>query len=92
MPAAVRIGDPCSGHGPCVPRPAIGGSPNVFINKLSAHRVGDPWAVHCTHDSAQGSGSPNVFVNNVSLARVGDAIACGSANAAGSPNVYANGG
>lgn len=91
MPSAVRLGDVCTGHDSCVPRPNIGASSNVFINNLGAHRVGDPWAVHCNHSSAQGSGSPNVFVNGISLARIGDAVICGSANASGSPNVFANG-
>jgi uncharacterized Zn-binding protein involved in type VI secretion len=91
MPAAVRLGDICTGHGLCRPRPNIGASSNVFINRLGAHRVGDPWSVHCTHSSAQASGSSDVFVNGLSLARIGDAIACGSSNASGSSNVFANG-
>ena len=92
MPAAVRLGDVCTGHDLCEARPNIGASSNVFINKLGAHRVGDPWAWHCNHTSAQGSGSNNVFVNRLSLARVGDAVVCGSANASGSDNVFVNGG
>jgi len=32
MPAAVRVNDACSGHDLCPPRPAVSGSPNVFIN------------------------------------------------------------
>jgi uncharacterized Zn-binding protein involved in type VI secretion len=91
MPAAVRLGDVCTGHGICAPRPNSGASSNVFINSIGAHRVGDPWTVHCTHGSSQASGSPNVYVNGISLARVGDAVACGSSNAQGSPNVFANG-
>ena len=91
MPSAVRLGDVCTGHGPCNPRPNVGASPNVFINNLGSHRVGDPWARHCRHTSSQGSGSPNVFVNGISMARVGDSVVCGSANASGSPNVFANG-
>ena len=91
MPSAVRLGDVCTGHGSCRPRPNIGASDNVFINNLGSHRVGDPWIIHCSHWSVQGSGSNNVFVNNISMARVGDAIICGSANASGSPNVFANG-
>lgn len=91
MPAAVRLGDVCTGHGSCRPRPNVGASSNVFINNLGAHRVGDPWEVHCNHRSAQGSGSPNVYVNGLSLARIGDAIVCGSANASGSSDVFVNG-
>jgi uncharacterized Zn-binding protein involved in type VI secretion len=91
MPSVVRLGDVCTGHSACRPRPNIGASSNVFVNRLGAHRVGDPWSVHCAHSSSQASGSPNVFVNGLSLARVGDSIVCGSANASGSPNVFANG-
>lgn len=94
MPAAVRLGDVCTGHG-CYPsRPNIAASENVFINNIGAHRVGDAWAVHCCmrcHGSHQSSGSSNVYINNVALARVGDSIACGSHNAQGSSNVFANG-
>lgn len=95
MPAAVRFTDVCTGHDCWPRRPNVGSSSNVFYNNLGAHRVGDPWLVHCCgescHSSAQASGSPNVFINNIPQARVGDAIACGSANAQGSPNVFVNG-
>ena len=94
MPATVRLGDICTGHSCWPSRPNVSASPNVFINNLGAHRVGDAWAEHCCgpecHSSAQASGSPNVYVNGIPLARVGDAVACGSANATGSPNVYTN--
>lgn len=95
MPAAVRFGDICTGHGCWPPRPNDQASEDVFINNLGAHRVGDHWETHCCgpacHDSNQAEGSPNVFVNGQPLARIGDPIACGSANAQGSPNVFANG-
>lgn len=90
MPSTVRLYDICSGHGPCPPRLNISASPNVFINNLGAHRVGDAWSKHCNHTSTQASGSPNVFVNNLSQARIGDHIKCGSTNATGSPDTYAN--
>lgn len=45
MPAACRLGDMSAGH--CFfPRPNSEGSPNVFINGIAAHRVGDYWPVH----------------------------------------------
>ena len=91
MPAAVRLGDICTGHDLCGSRPNAGASKNVFINSRGAHRIRDPWTVHCLHSSTQASGSPNVFVNGRNLARIGDVIACGSSNATGSPNVFANG-
>lgn len=90
--AAVRQGDLCSGHDDYPPRPAVGGSPNVFINGRPAIRVGDKWAVHCghkdCHESVQATGSPKVFANGIALARIGDAVACGSVAAEGSPDVF----
>ena len=94
MPAAVRFGDLCTGHGCWGSRNNDSASNNVYINTLGAHRVGDHWVTHCCvecHDSTQGTGSPNVFVNGVSLARIGDQIVCGSYNMTGSGNVFANG-
>lgn len=47
MPAVTRKGDIDSGHG-CFPaRPNNEGSPDVFINGIAAHRVGDGWETHC---------------------------------------------
>jgi len=93
MPASVRKGDTCTGHG-CFPsRSNDQGSSNVFVNGRAKHRVGDHWVSHCCgvcHDSTQSTGSPNVFVNGKAAARVGDDIACGSHNAEGSPNVIIN--
>ncbi len=95
MPAVVRFGDMGSGHGCYPPRNNDQGSPNVFVNSLGAHRVGDHWVTHCCgipcHDSVQASGSSTVFVNSKALARIGDSIACGSTNATGSPDVFAGG-
>lgn len=91
MPAAVRLTDMCTGHGPYPPRPSVSASSNVFINNLGSHGVGDQWAVHCAgscHDSKQATGASSVFVNGKAVARLGDMIACGSSNAQGSPNVF----
>lgn len=94
MPAAHRHTDVCTGHGCWPSRNNIEGSPDVFINDLAAHRVGDAWASHCccsipeSHGSAQASGSPTVYVNDRPLARVGDSVACGSRNLTGSPDVF----
>lgn len=46
MPPLVRLGDICSGHGCWPPRPCIMGSPNVLVNGLPAHRLGDLWGIH----------------------------------------------
>lgn len=92
MPAAVRLGDIGSGHGGYGPRPNTEGSPNVFINGIPAHRVGDAWAEHCSgkhcHSGVMSGGSSTVFINGKAAARVGDAISCGSTAASGSPSVF----
>jgi len=96
MPAVVRLGDQCSGHNPCFPpRPNVQGSPDVFVNSLPVHRLGDAWDIHCCgpdcHDGVAASGSSNVFVNGKPVCRVGDSVSCGSTMAEGSPNVFVNG-
>lgn len=95
MPPVARLSDVCTGHG-CFPsRPSSAGSPNVFVNGLAAHRVGDGWSSHCCgpacHGGALGAGSSVVFVNGQPLGRIGDPVSCGSSVASGSPNVYAGG-
>lgn len=89
MSAVTRLGDICTGHDLCGPRPSVEGSNNVFINGIQAHRLGDGWAQHCLHTSVLGSGSASVFVNGKPLGRIGDAVACGSRVATGSSNVFA---
>ena len=93
MPAVARLGDMSTGHDGFPARGNDSASPNVFINNIAAHRVGDHWPLHCTlvcHDGVESTGSPTVFVNNQPVARVGDNISCGDQVAAGSPNVFAN--
>jgi len=96
MPAATRLGDTCTGHGPWPARANTSASPDVFVNGRGWHRAGDGWAVHCRpgpdpacHSSALGAGSASVFVNGSPAGRVGDAVACGSSAASGSANVFA---
>lgn len=95
MPAICRVGDMSAGHGCWPARPADSGSPNVFINGVAAHRLGDHWPTHCCipscHDGVLSEGSPNVFVNRLALGRIGDNISCGDIVAQGSPNAFANG-
>ena len=96
MPAVTRLGDSCTGHGTWPPRPSTGGSGDVFVNGIPAHRKGDAWAVHCNdvpvcHAGSLASGSGSVFVNGKQLGRVGDPVSCGSSVAAGSGNVFAGG-
>lgn len=97
MPAAHRhMPDKCTGHA-CYPgRATSGGSPNVFINKAPAHRVGDPYVAHgcgvCPpHGAVGAAGSGSVFTNYRPQRRVGDAVSCGGAAATGSSNVFVGG-
>lgn len=91
MPPAMRLYDLCYGHGTCPSRENDEASPNVFINRLGAHRLNDHWTVHCNHDSYAATGSPNVFVNGRNLCRKFDMVACGSPmGATHSPDVFVN--
>ena len=82
MPAIVRLGDLCTGHGCWPSRPNSSASPNVYIGGLPAHRKGDSWTPHCCGPSCHGgvtsSGSSTIMVNNKPVARVGDPVSCGS--------------
>lgn len=93
MPAVVRLGDICSGHGSFPPRVNDQGSGDVFVNGIPTHRNGDHWVTHCAgrscHDGNLSGGSNTVFVNGKAICRVGDAVNCGSTAAEGSVNVYA---
>lgn len=97
MPPCARINDLCTGHGPCYPgRPAVAGSPDVFVNGRNVHRVGDAWAAHgCpknpTHGSILAAGSSTVFANGLPIGRIGDPVACGSSVATGSGDVFIGG-
>ena len=93
MPAVTRKGDLCTGHGAYPPRPSTGASPNVYVNGIPVHRVGDSWAVHCApicHGGSLAIGSPTVFVNGRAIGRIGDPVDCGSSVAQGSTNVFSN--
>lgn len=96
MPATVRLGDQCTGHGCFPPRVNDSASSDVFVNGIGVHRVGDHWVTHCCpgsgcHDSTQASGSGTVFANGLPVARIGDSIACGSSNQTGSGNHFTGG-
>jgi uncharacterized Zn-binding protein involved in type VI secretion len=95
MPALVRVGDICSGHGCWPPRPCLTGSPNVRANGLPLHRLGDSWAFHCKpcgknpacHDAVLVRASSTIRINGIPAARVGDPLSCGSVCSTGSPTV-----
>jgi uncharacterized Zn-binding protein involved in type VI secretion len=89
MPAIVRLGDMCSGHGCFGPRASISASPDCLIEGIPAVRIGDMWEPHACgvcdpHDGMQASGSPKVKINGIPVARIGDSISCGSTNLSGS--------
>jgi uncharacterized Zn-binding protein involved in type VI secretion len=94
MPAAQRHTDICTGHGCFPPRANAEGSPDVFVNGLGWHRVGDGWQPHgcpvCPpHGGSLAVGSGTVFVNGRAAGRIGDPVSCGSSAATGSANVFA---
>lgn len=95
MPATVRKGDVCTGHG-CFPsRSNSQGSVNSFGNNKGVHTVGMGWNAHgCAicppHGASQASGSPDTFEGGKPVARVGDGISCGSSNSSGSPDIITN--
>ena len=91
MPAVTRLGELCTGHGPCPPRPSNGASGNVLADNIPVHRQSDSWSVHCVHGSNLAAGSGTVFANNLQLGRVGDPVACGSKVQTGSGTVFAGG-
>ena len=90
MPPAARITDlhtcPEATPEPHVGGPIISGSPNVFINGLSAARVGDPLTCVGPPDVIA-KGSTGVFINGLPAARMGDLTAHGGVIIGGSPNV-----
>jgi len=94
MPAVVRLGDKCSGHG-CFPsRPNAEASSDTFVNGRGVHRLGDNWQPHCCggcHSGVASSGSSSVFVNGKPVCRIGDSISCGSTMMEGSNDVFAGG-
>ena len=100
MPAVTRKGDSetgvCDLGLPDCPHTRGGTnnstSPNVFVNNLGAHRLGDIWDRHRRKRAHKGvlvAGSSTVYVNNKQLGRISDPINCGSFVATGSPNVFA---
>lgn len=96
MPAQTRIGDNDTGHDACPARALTEGSANVYINDISAGRVGDNYSshgcpAHTPHTGAIASGSSSVFINGRAAGRIGDSVSCGGSVAVGSPNVFVGG-
>lgn len=96
MSSATRIGDKCTGHDACPPRPLIEGSANVFVNGRRAGRLGDSYTTHSCdehppHTGVIAAGSKTVYINGKSAGRVGDAVSCGGSVGEGSSNVFIGG-
>jgi len=93
MPAISRLGDSSAGHDGYPPRANDEASPDVFVNGIAIHRIGDHWPTHCDlttcHDAVQSAGCSSVFANGKAVARIGDEISCSDIVAAGSPDVFA---
>jgi uncharacterized Zn-binding protein involved in type VI secretion len=85
---AARKGDKCTGHGDAKPRACDQGSPDVFYNGKPAHRKGDHWKKHKSHDSKLQKGSNTVFTNGRQQGRKTDPVICGSKVAQGSPDIF----
>lgn len=96
MPQATRKDDNCTGHDACPPVPLVEHSPDVFINKRGAGRVGDHYSTHgCVshpgHQDVIAAGSSTVFINGRPAARIGDAVSIGGTVQDGSPDVRIGG-
>lgn len=106
MSPATRIGDGTSGicdsGFECCPHGRNGtnttGSPNVFVNGIPFHRLGDKGTCNCPHGGifVSVSGSSSVFVNGRPATRIGDDTSCtrcgcSGTHTSGSPNVFVGG-
>ena len=106
MPAVTRDGDSTTGICnlglPCCPHGRSGTnsetSPDVFVNGIGVHRMGDTGPTNCPHSGTFRSvgHSSTVFVNGRGVTRIGDStvcIVCGmnGNHTSGSPNVFVGG-
>jgi len=88
-----RQPDITTGHGCWAPSKGITASPNVFINGLPAHRVGDTFTPHTcgkdVHSDVAAVGSTKVLVNGSPSMRLGDKLAPPALMAQASWSVFA---
>ena len=106
MPLATRIDDTtvgiCDIGATCCPHDRAGinttASPNVFFNKLRAHRQHDTGDCRCPHVGVFVSVgcSKTVFINKHGATRIGDVTVCMNCGCDGvhetaSPNVFIGG-
>lgn len=87
MALATRIDDTTSGIcdlglEDCCPHSRTGineeGSPDVFIEKIPAHRLGDGGGIICPHNGyfISTGASATVFANGRGITRIGDVTTC----------------
>jgi len=78
-----RMADITTGHGCYAPSVGITASPNVLINGLPAHKVGDSFTPHTCGNDVHGDvaavGSTKVIINGSGAMRLGDTLAPGGA-------------
>lgn len=78
-----RIGDITTGHGCWPPSVGITASPNVIIDGLNAHTVGDEFTPHTcgkdVHSDKAVKGATKVFINGKPAFRLGDMLQPGGA-------------
>jgi len=78
-----RIGDITTGHGCWPPSVGITASPNVIVDGLNAHIVGDQFTPHTcgndVHNDTAAVGSTKVFINGKPAMRLGDSLQPGAA-------------
>jgi uncharacterized Zn-binding protein involved in type VI secretion len=88
-----RLGDITTGHGCHAPVIGAIASPNVYVNGLPAHKVGDTTVPHTcgtdVHPDTMSVGSSTVKINGTDAMRIGDTLTPGGTMAEGSHNVFA---
>ena len=93
--AIVRLGDMSTGHDGYPGRPNNSASPDVFVNGIPMHRIGDTWPAHSngsnSHSSVTVGSGQTIFCNGMGIALVGDMLDCGDTIAEGSPNSFCGG-
>jgi len=78
-----RLSDITTGHGCYAPTVGVTASPNVMINGLPAHKVGDTFTPHScgtdVHPDVATVGSTKVIINGTAAMRLGDVLSPGAA-------------
>lgn len=87
-----RLGDITTGHGCHAPVIGATASPNVMVNKMPAHKVGDTTVPHTcgtdVHPDVMSVGAATVMVNGSPAMKIGGLLTPGGTMAEGSHNVF----